>query len=63
MVILAFSMLSFGAINTYIGFSLLGDRGIENRRKIQEAFDKLREINAAQRTAVEQRESKARKAQ
>ena len=47
------TMLCFGAINTYIGFSLLGERGLENRKRILESFRAVRDLSAKQRAERE----------
>lgn len=46
---LGFSMLCFASVNAYIGFSLLGERGVENRKKIRDAFKDMEAVSAAQR--------------
>ena len=32
------AMLCFGALNTYIGFNLYGERGIENKVRVSRLF-------------------------
>ena len=59
MVILGLSMLAFGGVNACIGYSLLGERGIEYRKRVLETFRKVREISAAQVDAAEQRKKAA----
>ena len=52
------AMLMFGSINAYIGYNLLGERGIETKKKIMEATNRVRDITAAQ---IAEREPRAPK--
>ena len=53
---LGFTMLSFSAVNAYVGFSLYGERGAENRKRLMDAMRELREHNKRQ---IEESERKA----
>ena len=52
------AMLMFGSINAYIGYNMLGERGIETKKKIMEATNRVRDITAAQ---IAEREPRAPK--
>ena len=34
---LGFAMLSFGSINAFIGYNLIGERGVENKARISQS--------------------------
>ena len=45
---IGFAFLCFGSFNAYVGFSLYGERGLENRKKILTAVREVRELSAKQ---------------
>ena len=54
---LGFTMLCFSAVNAYIGFSLIGERGEENKKKIREAWRTIEMRNEQEARAEQQMRS------